>query len=80
VSITRKINADKCIQPGIDIEVAIRNNGLDVGIFGREDRLCPELAEQVLEAIKQDVLGVVGESSPRKKQFRLPASVLDHVK
>jgi hypothetical protein len=63
LTFTRK-DADK-MQPGIDIEVAIRDDGLDVGVFGPEDRLRPELAEQVLEAIKQDILGVVeGESSP----------------
>ena len=48
-------------QPGLDIEAAIRNNGLDVGIFacGRLDR---GLVDSVLEEIKKEILHLVEDA------------------
>ncbi|KAK2807041.1 NRPS [Emmonsiellopsis sp. PD_5] len=47
--------------PAIDIEAAIRNNALDVGIFGPSDRITPAIAARVLDGIRREMMGVMEE-------------------
>ncbi|KAL1958105.1 hypothetical protein VTO42DRAFT_5145 [Malbranchea cinnamomea] len=65
-------NADKTykdiFKPGLDIEAAIRNNGLDVGIFGSGDRLDGVLAERIAEDIKWEIANLVAEPGYDGKQ------------
>ncbi|KAK2788223.1 NRPS [Onygenales sp. PD_12] len=44
---------------GIDIEAAIRNNALDVGIFGPSDRISPAIAGRVLDGIRREMMEVM---------------------
>lgn len=55
-------------QPGIDIEAAIRNKGLDVGIFGACGRLDAALAGKVQEEIRQGILVLVEGSGCTERQ------------
>ncbi|EFW15725.1 non-ribosomal peptide synthetase [Coccidioides posadasii str. Silveira] len=45
-------------KPSVDIEVAIRNNALDVGIFGPKSRLDSGLSDTILGELKQELLAV----------------------
>jgi hypothetical protein len=51
------------IQSCIDIEAAIRDNRLDVGIFAPEGRLDKATAESVLTGIQQEMMGLVEDGA-----------------
>ncbi|PGH14806.1 hypothetical protein AJ79_02822 [Helicocarpus griseus UAMH5409] len=46
-------------KPGIDVEAAVRGNGLDVGIFGRSDRISKTEADHVLDELCREILGIM---------------------
>lgn len=43
------------MQPSIDVEVAIRDNRLDVGIFGPGDRIDESTAADILDALRLEI-------------------------
>lgn len=45
-------------QPSVDVEVAFRNDGLDVGVWAPEDRLDDQLAQKMLEELRQGIMGL----------------------
>ncbi|KAJ6123272.1 hypothetical protein N7512_005737 [Penicillium capsulatum] len=49
--------------PTIDVEAAIRNDGLDFGLFASETRLDTIMAETMIEAMRQTMGAVVAEAS-----------------
>ncbi|WEW57918.1 hypothetical protein PRK78_003385 [Emydomyces testavorans] len=49
-------------KPSIDVEAAVRNNSLDVGIFGPSHRINTALTNAILEEVKRELLGISNES------------------
>ncbi|KAL2361253.1 hypothetical protein RJZ56_005872 [Blastomyces dermatitidis] len=45
--------------PGIDVEAAIRDNGLDVGIFSRDGRICETEADSILDELRCDIVDIM---------------------
>lgn len=54
VNVTR-LPATNGIQPTMDVEAAIRNDRLDLGVFGLRSRLGGKLAESVIDGICQEM-------------------------
>lgn len=42
-------------QPTMDVEAAIRDDKLDFGVFGPEDRLWGKMAERVIGGVREEM-------------------------
>ncbi|OAX83260.1 hypothetical protein ACJ72_02381 [Emergomyces africanus] len=51
--------ADIFMPPAIDVEAAIRDNGLDVGIFSRSGQISKAEADSMLDELRQQILNII---------------------
>ncbi|OJD13322.1 hypothetical protein AJ78_06213 [Emergomyces pasteurianus Ep9510] len=58
-SLSSKKKYADIFMPGIDVEAAIRDNGLDVGIFSRSGQITKAEADSMLDELRRHILDII---------------------